>query len=210
MSMNDFSSKKKIMLRVKDHEAESDHKTSQGVYLTYFDRRLPLSQNHFSEYTESVLSCMRSHLKPHENPEDNDVLNHTLKIIATHGWEKTEDALFDYESIEVLISRFSTPIQEAGVNIALIQEEWDDMVLYAKQFVNSVQNSYKEVWWKLYNCADTFKWSNILSLVELVFAIPLSNGHVERCFSQLKFTKFARLSCLKQDRQDNFLRIYND
>ena len=82
---------------------------------------------------------MRSRLKPHENPEDNDVLNHTLKIIATHGWEKTEDASFGYESIELLISRFSTPLQEAGVNIALIQEEWDDMVSYAKQYVNSDQ-----------------------------------------------------------------------
>ena len=81
------------------------------------------------------------------------------------------------------------------------------MVSYAKQYVNLVQNSYKEVWWKLYNCADTFKWSNILSLVELVFAIPLSNGHVERCFSQLKFTKSDSISCLKQDLLDNLLRI---
>ena len=70
---------------------------------------------------------MCSCLKPHENPEDIDVLNHTLKIIATHGWEKTEDASFGYETIELLISRFSTLLQEAGVNIALIQEEWDDI-----------------------------------------------------------------------------------
>ena len=63
------------------------------------------------------------------------------------------------------------------------------------------------VWWKLYNCADTFKWSNILSLEELVFVIPLSNSHVERCSSQLKFTKSDRISCLKQDRLDNLLRI---
>ena len=106
---------------------------------------------------------MRSRLKPRENPEDIDVLNHTLKVIATHKWEKTEDASFGYESMELLISRFSTPVQEAGVNIALIQEKWD-MLSYAKQYVNLIQNSYKEVWWKLYNCADTFKWSNILSL----------------------------------------------
>ena len=170
MPMNDFQSIKKIMLRVKNQEEESNHKTYQGVHLIYFDRGLIFLQNRFSEYIESVLSCMRSRLKPPENPEDNDVLNHTLKIIATHGWEKTE-------------------------------------VSYAKQYVN---NSYKEVWWKLYNCADTFKWSNIVTLVELVFAIPLSNGHVECCFSPLKFTKYDRILCLKQDRLDNLLRIYND
>ena len=139
---------------------------------------------------------MHSRLKPHENPEDTAVLNHALKIIATHGWEKMEDASFGYESIEHLISRFSTPLQEAGINIALIQE---DIISYAKQYINVVQNSYKEVWWKLYDCTDTPKWSNFLSLVELIFAIPLSNVHVECCFSQLKLTKSDRRSCLKQD-----------
>lgn len=59
----------------------------------------------------------------------------------------------------------------------------------------------------MYTCADTPKWSNILSLVELIFVIPLPNGHVERCFSQLKLTKSDRRSCLKQDRLDNLLRI---
>ena len=63
---------------------------------------------------------------------------------------------------------------------------------------------YCMIW---YNCADTFQWSNIVSLVELVFAIPLSNGYVERCFSQLKFTKCDRISCLKQDRLDILLCI---
>ena len=207
LPMEDFPSVKKIMLRVKDNEEESDRKTYQGIDLTNFDSGLTFLKDHSPEFIESVLSCMRSRLKPHERSEDTVVLNHALKIIATHGWEKTEDASFGYESIEYLISRFSTPLQEAGIDIALIQEEWDDIVSYAKLYINVVQNSYKEVWWKLYNCADTPKWSNFLSLVELIFVIPLSNGHVERCFSQLKLTKSDRRSCLKQDRLDNLLRI---
>lgn len=69
--MNGFPS---VMLRVKDHEEESDHKTYQGVDLTYFDRGLAFLQDHCSEYIESVLSCMHSRLKPYENPEDTDVL----------------------------------------------------------------------------------------------------------------------------------------
>ena len=68
------------------------------------------------------------------------VVNHALKIIATHEWEKTEDASFGYESIEYLISRFSTPLQETSIDIALIQEERDDIILYAKQYINVVQN----------------------------------------------------------------------
>ena len=93
------------------------------------------------------------------------------------------------------------------MNIALIQNEWDDMVLYAKQYINLVTCSYKEVWWKSFNCPDTVKWSNILSLVELIFLIPLSNGHLERCFSQLKVMKWNRRSCLKRDHLDSLLRI---
>ena len=37
--------------------------------------------------------------------------------------------------------------------------------------------------------------------------MPLSNSHLERCFSQLKITKSNRRSCLKQDQLDNLLRI---
>lgn len=32
-------------------------------------------------------------------------------------------------------------------------------------------------------------WSNILALVELLFCIPVANGHVERLFSYLKVIK---------------------
>ena len=33
---------------------------------------------------------------------------------------------------------------------------------------------------------DASKWKNILTLVELIFVFPLSNGCIERCISQLK------------------------
>lgn len=183
-----------------------DVKTYQGVDLIYFDGGLTYLQNHCSEYIESVLTCFRARIKPQGNP-DIDLLNHVVKILATHGWEKTADASFAYESIELIATRFSTPLQEADVNIALLCEEWDDILLYAKQYINLVQNSYKGVWWKLYNCPDSPKWNNILSLVELLFTIPLSNGHLERCFSQLKITKSDRRICLKEDRLDSLLCI---
>ena len=91
--MEDFPSVKKIMLRVKE---ESDRKTYQGTDLTYFDSGLTFLKDHSPEF---VLSCMCS---PRESSEDTVVLNHALKIIATHGWEKTEDASFGYESIQYL------------------------------------------------------------------------------------------------------------
>jgi len=40
---------------------------------------------------------------------------------------------------------------------------------------------------------------NIPALVELLFSIPVANGHVERNFSILKLIKSDRRSCLSED-----------
>jgi len=39
------------------------------------------------------------------------------------------------------------------------------------------------------NFVDAEQWSNVLGVVELLFCIPLSSGHLERVFPQLKFIK---------------------
>ena len=90
---------------------------------------------------------------------------------------------------------------------ALLQQELEDMVYYAKQYINLVQDPYKVVWWKLFNSSDSTKWINILTLVELTSCIPLSNGHVERCFSKPKITKTIRRVSLGEDQLDQILRI---
>ena len=60
---------------------------------------------------------------------------------------------------------------------------------------------------ELFNSCDAKKWENIHTLVELTFTIPLSNGHVEHCFSQLKLTKTNRRTSLGEDCLDHILRI---
>lgn len=204
--LKELPSVKKVLLRVREEE-DDPCRTYQSVDLAHFDQALTFLSNHYVEYIDSVLTCMRDRLKPTGSSEDVDMLEHILKLLATQGWEKCEDGSFANEAIDILIERFCTPLQDAGVNIALIRNEWDDMVTYAKQYINLVTCSYSEVWWKLFNCPDTVKWSNILSLIELIFSMPLSNGHLERCFSQLKVVKSNRRSCLKQDHLDDLLRI---
>ena len=135
------------------------------------------------------------------------MLTNALKILATHGWEKTTDASFGYSAIESLSSRFSKPLQDANVNSALLQKEWDDIVFHATQYINVVTEPYTAVWWKLYNSPDSPKWKNILALVELLFSLPLCNAQLERCFSGLKIIKTNRRSCLGEDRLENLLRI---
>ena len=48
------------------------------------------------------------------------------------------------------------------------------MLEYSKQYLNLVQEDYKILWWKLFNCSDAKKWSNVLAVVELLFCLPIA------------------------------------
>ena len=52
------------------------------------------------------------------------------------------------------------------------------MVDYRKMHINLMDN-YMKVWWKLFNNIDNVRWNNFLSLVELLFTILISYGHLE-------------------------------
>ena len=65
-----------------------------------------------------------------------------------------------------------------------------------ERYLNLVQEDYITIWWKLYNSFDAHKWSNIL---ELLFCLPMANGHLERVFSQLKLIK---TNCLGKNQLD--------
>ncbi|XP_065885418.1 uncharacterized protein [Dysidea avara] len=101
---------------------------------------------------------------------------------------------------------FAIPLEKAGIDTCAVQEEWDDMVEYSKRYLNLVQD-YKNVWWKLFNCVDSKRWSNVLGLIELLFSLPLSNGHLERVFSQLKLIKTDHHTNLSENRLDQLVRI---
>ena len=81
------------------------------------------------------------------------------------------------------------------------------MVEYGKQYLNLTQQDYKVVWWKLYNAVDAKKWTNILAVIELLFCLPMANGHLEMVFSQLKLIKSNRRTCLRENTLDQLLRV---
>ena len=101
-------------------------------------------------------------------------------------------------------------MEKAGVDCSLIQEEWEDIIDYAKRYLNLVQEKYTTVWWKVFNAVDASKWQNILRVVEYLFCLPLTNGRLERLFSQLKLIKSDRRSSLGENRLDQLLRITVD
>ena len=77
---------------------------------------------------DAVQDCLRDRLRlQHAN-----ILTHSLTILVTYGWGKGEDGSFAHEALESLSTRFRVPLEKAGVDCSLIQEEWEDIIDYAK------------------------------------------------------------------------------
>ena len=83
------------------------------------------------------------------------------------------------------------------------------MTDYARRYLNLVQEDYPSIWWKLINAANANKWGNVLSLIELLFCIPMSNGRVERVFF-CSDIKSDRRSSLSEDTLDHLVCITID
>ena len=71
--------------------------------------------------------------------------------------QKVEGGSFAHRALESLSTRFRVPLEKDGVDCSLIQEEWEDIVDYAKHYLNLVYESYIVIWWKLFNSVDANK-----------------------------------------------------
>ena len=78
---------------------------------------------------------------------------------------------------------------------------------YAKcYFKNSTEDSGVS-WWNLFKSPSSKNWTNILGMAELLFSLPITNGHLKRVFSQLKVIKTSRCTGLGENRLDSLLHI---
>lgn len=99
-----------------------------------------------------------------------------MTILATQGWKRSDDADFAEVALNSLSTQFIVPLEHAGVDVALLKEEWEDMTEYARRYLNLVEQDYLTIWWKLFNAADSKRWTNILALIKLLFCLPMVNG----------------------------------
>ena len=84
------------------------------------------------------------------------------------------------------------------------------MLLYATQFISLSTLEYQAVWWRIFHAPNALEWSNILTPVQLLFTLPVSNGKLERIFSTLKILKFDKQSSLGNDLLDDLLVLNTD
>ena len=202
-SFEDLPTVKKVMSRIQDTDNGT---TYQGVQLTRYTEAVAYFRGHMDGLIDSVLHCFKDRVKDHHA----DLLTDVLTLLATHGWSRSEEADFASVSVSTLASRFTVPLERAGIDVSALGDEWIDMVDYAKRYLNITQENGVTIWWKLFNSPSSKNWVNILSLIELVYCLPMSNGHVERIFSTLKLIKTERRSSLCEDYLDNILRIMVD
>ena len=111
------------------------------------------------------------------------------------------------EAVDRLVQQFTIPLQGAGADIAEIHAEFDAMVQYACQYISLSTLSYVGVWWRLYHAPVATEWANALALVELLFSLPVSNGTLERVFSQVNVIKSTKRTQLSNQTLDDLLIV---
>lgn len=193
---------RKVLARVKQ---EGGSVTYQGAELKMHSEALVFLKSRYVQWVNAVEACLLNRVKTQD--AELALLTHAITLLATNGWERRETSSFGHAAVEAICHWFRVPLKSANIDCSLVQEEWDDVVEYGKQYLNLVQEDYKIVWWKLFNAVDAKKWSNILAVIELLFCLPMANGHLERVFSQLKLIKSNRRTCLREDTLDQLLRV---
>ena len=117
---DDLPTVKKVMSRVQQPSLsdESDSETTyQGAKLTHYEASVAYISRHKNEYMEAVVGCLKDRVK-HQHVS---LLSDILAILATHGWN----------SLQNIVHHFAVPLTKAGVDLAVLEEEWLDMVINA-------------------------------------------------------------------------------
>ena len=83
-----------------------------------YDQALVFLKTHYEEWVEAVvLNCLKT-----QAPELK-LFIHAVTLLLTHGSEHTEDQSFGYAALDVICKWFGVPLERAGIDYSLVQEE---------------------------------------------------------------------------------------
>ena len=109
--------------------------------------------------------------------------------------------------IDRLAEHFRLPLEKAGTIIDEVHSEFECLLQYATSYIALSTLDYRAVWWRLFHSPDSASWVNVLNLIELLFSLPVSNGVVERVFSQMNVIKAKKRSLLSNKTLNDLLNI---
>ena len=128
-------------------------------------------------------------------------------MLASQGWQKIINENEDLGAIDRLAEHFRLPLERANTEMDEIHIEFECVLQYATKYISLSTLDYRAVWWRLFHSPDCSAWVNVLNLIELMFSLPVSNGVVERVFSQMNVIKGKKRSLLDNDTLDDLLSI---
>ena len=126
--LEELPSVSKVLSRIKQDNEEC---TYQGADIKLYDQGLSFVKSNYIEWVEAVASCLRCRIKT----EHTELLTHAVTLLATNGWERSEDPSFGHTALDEVCSWFHVPLEYANIDSSLVREEWDDMVEYGKQYL---------------------------------------------------------------------------
>ena len=183
---------------------ESDSVTayqSQGLK-KFVEAKMYFEEN-YKVYCSKVSDCLKSRLAW----SDLQMLRDVILVLATQGWEKLHQESDNLDAIDRLVTHFSFPLLKANAEAEAIRNEFESILEYACQYISLSTFEYRAVWWRLFHAPVSTEWVNALTLVELLFSLPSSNGMVERLFSQMKLVKTKKRSLLSNESLNDLLAI---
>ena len=193
----------------------SDDNTYQGAtLLNYNDTVLQSCKSQALADLKELDKTMRQRLEW----TDTKILRSILIFLDTQSWcsSVTDDDETDQEdkvlaqilsAVEYITVSFREPLEAKGVDLACLQDEVEEVVEHARQYLSLDKEDYRRIWYKLSVSPDASRWKNVLMVSELGFSLPFSNGCVERLFSSLKLVKTDRRTRMHKSTLGDLMEI---
>ena len=86
----------------------------------------------YKVWLNDIGKCLVSRMKAQD--EELVLYTHAMTVFATQGWEQMTSPSFGHNSLQAICHHFSVPLEKADIGVSTVQDEWDDMVLYSKQY----------------------------------------------------------------------------
>ena len=189
---------------MKKLEEENGKKGYQLQELKKFSEAEQYYTRHHGEFCTKIRECQRTRMAW----SDQQVMRDVIIVLASQGWEKLLEEDVPLDSLDRLVERFAVPLQGASADCSKVKEEFQSILQYAVQYISLSTMDYRAVWWRIFNAPTASEWSNVLTLIELLFSLPASNGKLERIFSQMnviKTNKSLKRSLLSNESLDDLL-----
>ena len=113
------------------------------------------------------------------------------------------------EAVEYIISHFREPLEAKGGDMSSIHDEVEEVVQYTRKFF-SIADDYNEIWYKFHVVLDATKWPNVLLLCNLLFSLPVFNGHFESIFSAMNVIKTEKRATMHTNTLSDLIEIHTE